>query len=207
MKITAMREARKRLGIPESKPLDRDFVPMLIDREGGWVDGNWTVVSSMFVNWAIEQPELLVPGALEYFQVIANSHITGVVGGVGSPRHKHAMIAWQRFTSFTSSEAAAIKAAKIVVDRWNAKWPSSRLGVVEPALSPKEYSKRISENGAHFADAPHLCPKCMTGYGCESVPCAASFESICKSCDGEVSGCQQHDGGQRRSGIRVAKRA
>lgn len=161
---------------------------MLIDREGGWVDNNWVMVSSVFVNWAIDQPELLFPGALEYFQVIANSHITGAAGGVGSPRHKHAMIAWQRFTSSTSSEAAAIKAAKIVIDRWNAKWPSSRLGVVEPALSPKEYSKRISENAADFADAPHLCPQCVTGFGCESAPCSAAYESICKSCKGKARG-------------------
>jgi hypothetical protein len=59
----------------------------------------------------------------------------------------------------------------------------------------KHKQETVSEPVTITADAPHLCPKCMTGYGCESVPCAAAYESICKSCKGEASECQQHDGG------------
>jgi hypothetical protein len=47
----------------------------IIDREGRWEKGNWVMVTS--VHWAIAQPELLILGALEYFQVVATSHITG----------------------------------------------------------------------------------------------------------------------------------
>jgi hypothetical protein len=36
-----------------------------------------------------------------------------------------------------------------------------------------------------LTEAPHFCPKCMTGYGCEDEPCMAAYESTCKSCIAE----------------------
>jgi hypothetical protein len=43
---------------------------------------------------------------------------------------------------------------------------------------------RVLPDDCHplLMDAPHFCPKCMTGYGCEDEPCTAAYESTCKSC-------------------------
>jgi len=32
-------------------------------------------------------------------------------------------------------------------------------------------------------DAPHFCPECKHGFGCEEEPCTAAYESVCNSCD------------------------
>lgn len=33
-----------------------------------------------------------------------------------------------------------------------------------------------------LTDAPHFCPQCRTGFGCEDKPCTLAYESTCKSC-------------------------
>jgi hypothetical protein len=33
-----------------------------------------------------------------------------------------------------------------------------------------------------LTEAPHFCPKCMTGFSCEDEPCTAAYESTCKTC-------------------------
>jgi hypothetical protein len=39
-----------------------------------------------------------------------------------------------------------------------------------------------------LTEAPHICPKCMTGHGREDEPCTAAYESLCKSCIGIPTG-------------------
>jgi hypothetical protein len=33
-----------------------------------------------------------------------------------------------------------------------------------------------------YDDAPHFCPECKHGFGCEDQPCTSAYEMTCKSC-------------------------
>jgi hypothetical protein len=43
---------------------------------------------------------------------------------------------------------------------------------VEPRLPDDHLDDR---QPSLLANAPHFCPKCMTGYGCEDEPCTAAY--------------------------------
>lgn len=34
-----------------------------------------------------------------------------------------------------------------------------------------------------YEDAPHFCPECDEGFGCEEEPCTTPYESVCKVCN------------------------
>ena len=116
-------------------------IPMIIDTSKSYKDGNFTVVSNIFIDWAAKQPEAYIPGVAELFKHKNSEHRTGIVGGIGSPLHEHAKNAVRRVLSSMSLDQikTAQAATQRLADKLTKAFPAARINEpAEPAATPEE---------------------------------------------------------------------
>lgn len=117
------------------------LIPMIIDVERSYHDGNFTLVSNEVNQWMFEQPESRVPGVAEAVKVAMMLHRNGLACGVGSPEHAHAVNAMTRFreNSTKSERLRAVNASGELLARFRETFNYDLLNApFEPAATPDE---------------------------------------------------------------------